>query len=264
MKKLPVFWVLIVLAIASFVQAGCKKAVDYIEHHENTDLKICNIQKIDMYEQESITEAVFAYNQWGDPVSVTRPFIGTGSPKYVFKYDQHRRLTDFIGAYSGDAGAEFWHKYVYDSHNRISIDSLFTLVSTNTTPWNYYFLYVHYLLYDAKERIIKDSSVPIKDYWGGETTVSRYSYDDGGNYTGVYHDNNINIHRTNKIWMFIDRDYSINNTYIHATFNKRKLPVTIQDNGVFLGLYFPGNTRVQYLCDELAPLSYSTAVYLNK
>ena len=253
MKKSFTYRLLMVIAITSILLTGCKKAVDFIVHHENTDLRMCNIQKLVLYDGKESTEAVFKYNECGDPLSITRPVIATGSPKYEFKYDRNHRLTDFIGSYSDNAGAEFWHKYVYDSHNHITLDSTFIFVSTYPIPWDYYFLYVHHLFYDNKDRIIKDSSVPIKDAADVGVTVDYYSYNASGNLTTAGHDNNINLHRTNKIWMFIDRDYSINNSFPNATFNSHQLPRIIQSNGSFLGLYFSTKMDVLYQCDEVAP-----------
>jgi hypothetical protein len=42
----------------------------------------------------------------------------------------------------------------------------------------------------------------------------------------------LNIHRTNTIWMFIDRDYSINNPVDNGsdTYNSVGLPISISTN----------------------------------
>ncbi len=42
-----------------------------------------------------------------------------GHPNYLFRYDAHRRLSDYIGVYDDGLHFEFRHRYGYDSKNRI-------------------------------------------------------------------------------------------------------------------------------------------------
>jgi hypothetical protein len=46
------------------------------------------------------------------------------------------------------------------------------------------------------------------------------------------YDNKINVHRTNKLWMFLDKDYSVNNPIDNGTYtyDQGNLPVTMATN----------------------------------
>ena len=106
----------------------------------------------------------------------------------------------------------------------------------------------------------EDSLISVK--WGFND-VRLFNYDASGNMVGYnVYDNKINIHRTNKIWMFIDRDYSINNphspyvAYSPGTYNSFGLPVQINYLPNFLGMTLYPGVEVKYQCDEVAPPSY--------
>jgi hypothetical protein len=65
--------------------AGCKKNIHI---PDTTD---CRIEKIN----SDNGSAVFAYNQWGNPVSII-----TGYQNLVFKYDKFNRLSEFAYYYN--------------------------------------------------------------------------------------------------------------------------------------------------------------------
>ena len=44
---------------------------------------------------------------------------------------------------------------------------------------------------------------------------------------GVVYDNKMNINRTNDIWQFLSRDYSVNNPFTAAAYNTARFPTTI-------------------------------------
>ena len=50
------------------------------------------------------------YDEYENPVAITTPHAGTGSPYRVFKYDNWHRLREFQGQYSNGL-LEFWHFY---------------------------------------------------------------------------------------------------------------------------------------------------------
>ena len=70
----------------------------------------------------------------------------------------------------------------------------------------------HYLRYDNPNRILQDSTV--YNYYHLPANVQNYAYDQHGNLAGTskMYDNKLNPRRANAIWMFIDRNYSLNNT----------------------------------------------------
>jgi hypothetical protein len=202
---------------------------------------------------------VFSYNSWGDPSYIKRlPLAGTGAPNYIFKYDRKKRLTDIIGMYEHGAGAEFWHKYFYENPGNSNIikDSTFYFVDVNNDMIvSYMASSVTYFTYDNWDRIIKDSTTHVLH---GISQVNNYVYDANGNRTGRTYDNKINIHRTNKIWMFYDRDYSVNNPFPAANYNASGLPAEFDfrssGNPNFMNFvtYFK-DAKITYNCSKERP-----------
>ncbi|HEY6956635.1 MAG TPA: hypothetical protein VI385_15395, partial [Flavisolibacter sp.] len=104
-------------------------------------------------------------------------------------------------------------------------DSLYTFVSfQNGVITEYLDAAMTFYTYDKEGRIIKDSTL-----WHGgySTVINHYSYDVNGNLEGNQYDQNLNPHRTNKIWMFLDRDYSVNNPFVADSYNAHKLPTKL-------------------------------------
>ena len=108
------------------------------------------------------------------------------------------------------------------------------------------------------------------------TDYYAYKYDDKGNlaYTArqyramrswgeaVYndtfrvgsYDTKIHLRRTNKMWMFIDRNYSVNNPFTAASYNSYGLPLMFDGRQYLQGLitlvpFISGNTAVTYNCN---------------
>ncbi len=173
----------------------------------------------------------FEYNSYGDPVKMTS--IGNASPStgadYYFLYDEKRNLTDFYGMYV-DIGTTYYHiyhRYHSDEQNRIIVDSSFTFgMIENGLPVTVQSLVVSYFEYDVLNRI---SRVYTKDSVGKKHTTATYKYDTNGNRTDVskQYDDKVNIHRSNKVWQFIDRDYSQNNPLVvqsYSAYNYAGLP----------------------------------------
>jgi len=177
--------------------------------------------------------AIFTYNALGNPVSIVhQKVIGDN---FFFKYDHANRLTDFIVAYAyapADGGDQ-WHRYSYDPHNttRIIADTDYISYETdNGTIASYDGIELTTFEYDAQNRISKTTEVVLAvDI--DDTIVTAYTYDSRGNLetSGAVYDNKVNVHRTNKIWMFLDNDYSVNNPVDNGTYtyNQGNLPVTI-------------------------------------
>ena len=242
----------IVFSTLFIVIMGCKKVYDYVDIHTDADIKICPIQQFIFSTPYSnyIDTLSFKYNIWGNPLSVTRPDPRTGAPNYEFRYDKNGRLTNFIGVYSNKITTEFWHRYFYDGLGRIVTDSVYIFANiVNGELSNPYDSYVLLLNYDIKNRISKETRI-----WDGNTDIANYSYDANGNKFGSIYDQKTSFRRTNKIWMFLDRDYSLNNAFQAITYNSFGLPTKIGpsqniSNGVFLDNYFIVTT-IQYLCDN--------------
>jgi len=190
---------------------------------------------------------LIAYNNKGNPVSMTRTHVGTGAPNFFFRYDKNNRLTDIIGAYSGNVEFEAWHHYVYGNNKYSNVlrpvtDTIYTfgVIGTGPLPQQVYYG-VRYtdLSYDRLGRIIIAKEVEIRPIPG--TREIRYHYNAAGNLVSltttypqgvdsinvVRYDNTINAHQTHPIWQLIDRDYSVNNSFTALSYNSFGLPIRV-------------------------------------
>ena len=121
----------------------------------------------------------------------------------------------------------FWHIYGYDNSGRIGYDTIYYFGSLGEKPTDYLFRESRKIEYDSQNRI---SRIMRDD--GGNNNVIMYNYDAAGNLIhpaseGVVYDNKINLNRTNDIWMFLSRDYSINNPFIAESYNAAGYPTKI-------------------------------------
>ncbi|HWK08216.1 MAG TPA: hypothetical protein VNS58_31530 [Puia sp.] len=170
----------------------------------------------------------FTYNSMDNPVRIVHS-MGIGE-NVLFKYDKWNRLSEYINIYPNGAG-DYWHRYAYDKMNsdRIIADTAFRdFFSVNGTMVSYNDIDLMVFKYDTQDRISQSA-----EYVLGDTIVTNYTYDGRGDLqNGSIYDNKLNNHLTNKIWMFIDRDYSLNNPVNNGVYiyNKAGLPVTINTN----------------------------------
>lgn len=245
----------LVLLAGITMLTACKKDLSQQEEELSKpkgvkEYKPCEITKLVAYDPWSPAARVFIfeYNSKGDPVKITPSIIGTGTPKHEFRYDNKGRLTDYIGPYLNDA-FEFWHEYGYDSKDRIVQDTLYIFGLYGEEPTNGY-PPSHRIIsyeYDSKDRISKSTTVWT---YGYPTDVAVFTYDDNGNLIrpGFVYDNKINPLRTNRIWMFISRDYSMNNPWAGASFNDNGLPTTlvVPHTLAFLSSVYPH--YIEYAC----------------
>jgi hypothetical protein len=209
--------------------------------------------------------AVFTYNALGNPVSIIHQ-RNIGDDNLFFKYDHANRLTDFIIAYANAAadGGDQWHRYSYDPHNttRIIADTDYISYETdNGMITSYDGIELTTFQYDAQNRISKTTLIVLANTID-DTIVTAYSYDSHGNLEagGAVYDNKINVHRTNKIWMFVDNNYSVNNPVDNGTYtyNQGDLPLTIATNSSvqvagfdFMVIGYPNaqkNVTIGYAC----------------
>jgi hypothetical protein len=253
----------IMLCVASLFLSGCQKNPDIPPRTPS-----CQILKIkDFVSQWGQPDSfVIAYNSKKNPVSITRGFIRTGSPHYLFRYDHKGRITDFYGVYEDPVNFnkdsirfDLWHRYHYDSRNRIILDTAyeFGIVAgpdyiprpdPNSTIPNVSVRYISRYTYDNYDRIIKS----LETYAGTTIVLTRVftynqsgnlvkvedQYNDGGtNIPTLYgpYDNRINYHRTNSIWQFLDRDYSMNNILPIDAYNNKGLPTSMPPGGHLSG-----------------------------
>jgi hypothetical protein len=222
---------------------GCQKGDGFNSIQGPVEFKNCQIIQIIRNNFGPIDTVVFTYTNWGDPLTVTkrpRPFFMSGynGSNYRFTYDNRHRLVESI-AFEPDTlqpgvNKTFWrHKYFYDNpgNGNVTRDSTYYISCAGCD-----FRSLTYYLYDRFDRIIKDSTFGPEVL---EPFVNIYTYDGKGNrsswkwdshtgstYTTTYttYDDKTNILRTNKIWMFLERDYSVNNRFNAVSYNSRGLP----------------------------------------
>jgi len=264
MKKYLVFSA----ALFALLFFGCQK-FDDILHQDSLVFKGCRIESVyapwaDEGNGPSITKGVFSYNALGQPVSVLfQRGCWTGSPmsSYYFRYDAQNRLSEYIAA-CGDSYFDEWHLYKYNSKGLIVQDSAYYWGQMDGLPPSESDLdelarSTEYT-YDSKSRInraisyyfIQDENGIPQPY----SDTSNYVYNSDGNLdrAGATYDNKINICRTNRIWMFLNRDYSRNNYIPALSYTEKGLPLAFPVT--FDHFHFSsedtGTIRFAYTCDS--------------
>jgi hypothetical protein len=232
MKSIKTVLVALFFASLLFILAGCKKSPDYIFHGQYGAAAKYEIKMVTVKPPfADFTDTIcFTYNEYGNPIEGIRSETRTAAPNYFFKYDRFQRMIALVAAYGlteTSIGVETWTKYIYDAKGRIVKDSVWIFPDiVNGQPFKgiHCTITVSLYEYDTNDRISKVT-------WfreGIEPYVVAYSYDNSGNREGVSYDDKINYHLTNKIWMFLARDYSINNPLVGSyLYNKVGLPVAI-------------------------------------
>ena len=168
--------------------------------------------------------ATFKYNSMGKPVSVHVSNVSVGNPHVLFLYDKYNRLTDYIGTYGSNTDPanmpaeflyEFWIRYAYVDQNPSS------LPVGDTSRFNGFYK-------DEKINSIAISTGNLLYDSQGRLTTGGRRYDANGNLINpsATYDNKTNFRQTNKVWMFIDNNYSVNNAYTALTYNNAELPTT--------------------------------------
>jgi len=167
------------------------------------------------------------YNEFENPIAITSPVLGTGNTYHEFKYDKWHRLKEHIG-HMDHGQFQNWHFYGYDNSGRIGYDTTYWFGTLGEKPTNYWFREYATYEYDNQNRIVKVTGHNDQVSLGSIT----YAYDAAGNLIhppsdGIEYDNKININRTNDIWMFLSRDYSVNNPFIANAYNSAGYPTII-------------------------------------
>lgn len=232
--------------------AGCNKLLDYLKDHPDGTVDLCRIKKMTYYSSSDSTNIDFTYNSWGDPVSAIRQ-KNIGTPDAMFRYDARHRLTDYIEAYR-NGFFETWHRYVYNNNNRIIRDTTYIfgyITDEPPLPDEVYDIAIVNYEYDNKDRIIHTTQQWYSFPDPADALHLYYQYDANGNLVlpGAVYDDKINVHRTNRIWMFIDRDYSVNNTFA-AEYNEHGLPtkVSMDYPSSNLAGFYNGKGVITYQC----------------
>ncbi len=228
---------------------ACNKVADFLRNNKDGDIKYCNIKTYKFVWGELRT-FTFTYNAQGYPLTAIVDKPATSLPSRFFTYDNKGRLIRQVGAYINwnYGNFEFYYKYIHDAKGRIIQDtswgfgSLAPDGSMATSAWGYG---VTDYTYDKHDRIIKTSYQAYLGYYT-PPIVTEFAYDEDGNQVreGIVYDNKINANRTNKIWMFVNNDYSVNNPYKSKTYNHNNLPLKT-------GLTYKTNPPYQFFNHEM-------------
>lgn len=218
----------IVLASLLTLALSCHKRGDF-----EVNCKILKITYDDPQAHSMDYSGIFEYNSSGDPTKLTWDWTSTGRPDFLFKYDNKRRLSEFIGQYEGSAGFDFYTKYFYGPNNVLLYDTTwFSGPDINNPSQADYGYNVNTYKFDSKGRVIE---VDARHSYGGHVIYS-YSYDANGNKIrsdGFTYDDKKNYLRTNTILMFIMRDYSVNNYKVAQAYNNKGLPLSWETDITF-------------------------------
>jgi hypothetical protein len=213
MKQSYHYGLVAILSTALFF-SGCKKVRDYVSRNPPMEVKLCNIEKLklNVFGEKNVLK--FSYDELGNPISILhgKPNINSNVDQH-FRYDEDNRLKDYLTNYSGNVGVLEWHTYTYINKKTI-IDTAYYYEGRITDPHapyeaNDFAVWIYEL--DVVGRIIKST---FYNQISPEAETIKFSYDEKGNLKkpGISYDDKVNITRTNKIWMFLNKDYSMNNS----------------------------------------------------
>jgi hypothetical protein len=221
-KKFKHFAWLPVLALMTLL-TGCQKLVDKWWHDHPGDIG-CKIKKMvkKVDSGNPPITALFYYSKKGNLDSIiTDTEIGSVGPSYFyFKYDHKNRLVEYNTYY--ERSPEWYyelHKYVYTG-NKITTDSVKVQVAGEYTE-------VRNLTYDGQGRVTGETGTATAEGSTSDITPVTYTYDSDGNLqevTGANYDDKVSYLRTDKVLMFTQRNYSMNNIKPALGYNAQELP----------------------------------------
>lgn len=236
-----------------FTFSGCQKIWDYFDDHHNHAAK-CRIEEIQFTTEmedggSQAGHAVFSYDNNDNPtqIQIYDPGNDSWPGDKGFRCDSDNRLIVYVE----DMFISVWHKYIYVNATTI-IDSSFVYSSGDYTvtdrPDTHVYTRVSKITLDNRGRIIRDEN----DMDG----TKEYNYDFRGNLIrpGVTYTGKTNIRQTNRVWQFIDRDYSKNQPAGEVeTFNSNNLPYQFSNefsmSGGFNVLPIHPGAVVRYRCE---------------
>lgn len=174
----------------------------------------------------------FVYNKYQDPEAIITNVVSDGNPNQYFLYDSQRRMVQYIRMFSFENSFETFREFVYDpiKRNRIIRDTgyLFGRI-VHGRPVEYTQKMLRRYWYDSLDRVIQERWNLLEPQYPDSMTFT-YQYDQRGNLirNGVEYDDKVNIHRASRVFMFLDRDYSINNPFRSRAYTRKGMPKHIE------------------------------------
>ncbi len=236
------------VAILVFLTA-CEKLIDFIP----AKAKNCRIKKIHFIipgseDFNSNYDMDFYYNKWGNPDSIiiSRPL--TANYNRYFLYDNKKQLKRLVEAQDFRFPV-LVHRFGYSKDLIISDStvSFYTQVPFHT---------ITNFEYDSHGRISKSTFnfVPPDPY---VSVTQTFQYDSEGNLlNGIgNYDNKLNPNQLHPIWLFLVRNYSLNNPIHAVQYNNFRLPTKFAESpqsGGFeflgVGFNFLDRSEIEYDC----------------
>lgn len=190
-----------------------------------------------------------SYNHYGNPDSLNLHRGNFSYASWIFLYDNKGRMTDYFNPYApnplSDPLFDTWQQFHYDALGRIAYDTIweFGIVGPGPKPIPYganlHHRYATTFQYDHLNRIVYeeihfgyDDPGYIKIYYnydaaGNLAVINRDVRGEDFSSDTLYYDDKPNFRALNKIWQFLDRDYSINNRLPVLTYNAKGYPTSI-------------------------------------
>lgn len=239
------------IALLFFAFASCTK-FSFTDYKKNAGtLAFCNIATWTDVHGDEVRTNVFEYDSSGRPVSVTSNLNGTGNGHHFFTYDNQDRLSSYeyefvetkqfiydnssnvrpAGAQVTDLlGREFAETYTYDDRGRI-IKSVRAFV---TSPF-------------------EEDGIPdvVKDYIYLNDDLSSILLNGEQVNPDVVYSSKPSVYATNKVWMFINQNYSKHAIDATEGGNRIGLPAKFKSGHYqfpFLDIEAAGST-VTYACE---------------
>ena len=236
--------------------SSCKKAYDFIREHPDDHLSFCRITHIrgdGFFAYPGATDTLtFFYNAKGDPTDMLDRSPARNSQDQHWRYDNRGRLIAYYitfpppPGYPPPTGAVEYHKYAYPKPDWV-VDTVIYYGTPEFPP-----LYkdafdgrIDAHLLDSRGRIIR--TYHLADLNPPTQPTTEYKYDANGNLEvsnylgapyppGTTYDHMINPYRTNYVFQFTYKDFSLNNLIaidpasvggLVPEYNQFGLPVTL-------------------------------------
>ncbi len=257
----------LIALITIFFLPSCKKAYDYIHDRTDGNESLCQVYRLKVWTIGGVDSLTVSYNAKGDPVSMldTPSNVMHGTFDNYFRYDTHGRLTDFISTSIKSTVAQAWHRYAYTAPNFIVDTAMQFDGNDEGRTWPdahgpapgassaLHYNIAGYKL-DSKGRIAEFWTIP-NDPSQPRYLAFTYNYDGNGNLIlnnpNLTYDDKVCVYRTNKVWQFLNRDYSRNNVIMadHAwpdTYNNYGLPTELENTYGGGGFYQFGVSNLDH------------------
>ena len=235
-------WSLRVVLFVGLLQAvSCTKTVDTItndsvslESSSNAtvanEFSNCKMRRIHQDfgggPSDTKVNGLFTYNSAGNPISLIYNINGTGNSNHYFIYGAQNRLREYHQRYGSFIVVR--HQYGYNASNQIVKDTMTNKEAGGTS------VSVSTLEYDAMGRIIKETIVNLSNEGIPVGPVRRptFTYDNRGNlavkeWKSSWYDNKVSAFRAHPLFMFLMRNYSMNNAAVQAKYNSKGLPLSL-------------------------------------